>query len=335
MPKLSLPHQYSNIVSLENLLGAWQEFVREKRSRKDVQGFERNLMTNLILLHQDLVAQTYQHSPYHAFRISDPKPRQIHKATVRDRIVHRAIYRILYPHFHQQFIYDSYSCRLGKGTHKAIKRFTDKTTKLSQNNTKVVWVLKCDIRKFFASIDQVTLLGLLRKQIPDRNIIWLIEKVVCSFNSGIVGKGLPLGNLTSQLFSNVYLNELDQFMKHKLKTKHYLRYADDFVILNRDKDYLLEMTPKIADFLSERLKLDLHPNKVFLQTIASGVDFLGWVNFPNHRVLRTTTKRRMIKRLKVVGDRPEVKQSYLGMLKWGNGYGLQKQINLNSLAGKD
>ena len=282
-------------------------------------------MNNILALHEELTQQLYSHSAYHAFRISDPKPRQIHKATVRDRIVHRAIYRILYPYFHQRFIYDSYSCRLGKGTHKAVKRFVIKTAKLSRNDTKVVWVLKCDIRKFFASIDQEILLGLLKKQVPDQNIIWLIEKIIHSFNSGVSGKGLPLGNLTSQLFSNIYLNELDQFVKHILKAKHYLRYADDFVILSRDKDYLLEMTPKIADFLSEQLKLELHPDKVFLQTIASGVDFLGWVNFLKHRVLRTATKRRMFKRLQNNSNQ-EVVNSYLGLLKWGNGRKLSIKI---------
>lgn len=328
MQKLSLTYQYGNIVSLENLLGAWQEFVREKRNRKDVREFGRNLMSNLISLHQDLIDRIYKHGAYQAFRISDPKPRVIHKATVRDRIVHRAIYRILYPYFHSRFIYDSYSCRLGKGTHKAVKRFSVQAAKLSENDTKPVWILKCDIRKFFASIDQEILLGLLRQQIPDENIIWLIEKVISSFNSGIVGKGLPLGNLTSQLFANIYLNELDQFMKHQMKAKYYLRYADDFVILSRDKDYLLELTPKIADFLAERLKLELHPDKLFLTTIAFGVDFLGWVNFIKHRVLRTTTKRRMFKRLSQSGGKLEVTQSYLGMLSHGNGYKLRKRLEM-------
>jgi len=263
---------------------------------------------------------------YHAFCISDPKPRQIHKATVRDRIVHRAIYRILYPYFHSRFIHDSYSCRNGKGTHKAVKRFAGCSLKLTRNNTKVVWVLKCDIRKFFASIDQDILLDLLRKQISDQNIIWLIEKVVRSFHSTKIGVGLPLGNLTSQLFANIYLNELDQFMKHQMKAEYYIRYADDFAIIGRDKDRLLELTPQIAGFLAEKLKLELHPDKVFLQTISSGVDFLGWVNFPHHRVLRTATKRRMLKRLKEAGDKSEVVQSYLGLLSHGNGYRLSKLI---------
>ena len=306
-----LVHKYKDVISVDNLLLAWHEFARGKRGRRDVQEFSLRLMDNVLTLHRDLVAKIYHHSAYHAFKISDPKPRQIHKVTVRDRIVHRAIYRILCPYFHQKFIYDSYSCRNGKGTHKAVKKFSHQTFHLSQNDTKAVWALKCDVRKFFASIE---------------NIIWLIEKVVRSFHSTKLGVGLPLGNLTSQLFANVYLNELDQFMKHQMKVKYYLRYADDFVIISRGKDCLLEMTPKIADFLSEKLKLELHPDKVFLQTISFGVDFLGWVNFHYHRVLRTTTKKRMFRRLEVAGGKPEVRQSYLGMLRWGNGYKLQKQI---------
>ncbi|KKP64109.1 MAG: hypothetical protein UR62_C0020G0011 [Candidatus Nomurabacteria bacterium GW2011_GWF2_35_12] len=138
---------------MENLLLAWKEFLKGKRNRKDILDFERDLMANVIELHIDLVSKTYKHSNYYAFNISDPKPRNIHKATVRDRLLHHAIYRILYPYFDKKFIYDSYSCRIDKGTHKAIYRFENFIRKVSKNNTKTCWVLKCDIRKFFASID--------------------------------------------------------------------------------------------------------------------------------------------------------------------------------------
>ena len=140
-------------------------------------------------------------------------------------------------------------------------------------------------------------------------------------------KGLPLGNLTSQLLVNVYMNEFDQFTKRELKVKYYIRYADDFVILSENKNYLENLLLKISDFLEKELKLQLHPDKVFIKTIASGVDFLGWVHFPKHRVLRTTTKRKMFKRL---GENPkeESKRSYLGMLKHGNGYKLKLILNL-------
>ena len=156
----------------------------------------------------------------------------------------------------------------------------------------------------------------LKKYISDPNIIWLLEKVIKSFSS-VSGRGLPLGNLTSQLFVNIYMNEFDQWIKHHMKAKHYIRYADDFVILSHDKPGLEELLPKAGDFLSETLKLDVHPDKVFIKTLASGVDFLGWVHFSDHRVLRTTTKRRMFKRIKK-NLAPEILNSYLGLLKHGN-----------------
>lgn len=138
--------------------------------RKDVQEFQRHLMTKIILLNKDLETKIYKHSHYEAFKISDPKPRNIHKAKVRDRLLHHAIYRILYPFFDKTFMFDSYSCRLKKGTHKAIKRFKEFALKVSKNNTKTVWILKCDIRKFFASIDQEILMGILNRYIPDKDI---------------------------------------------------------------------------------------------------------------------------------------------------------------------
>jgi retron-type reverse transcriptase len=300
--------------------------VSGKRARKDNQEFERNLMTNIICLHFDLKNKTYVHSPYQAFNISDPKPRNIHKASVRDRLLHHAIYRILYPHFDKLFISDSYSCRLNKGTHRALKRFESFSGKVSKNNTKQCWVLKCDVRKFFASIDQGILLNILKRKIQNQDVIWLSSQIISSFNSGKEKTGLPLGNLTSQLLVNIYMNEFDQWMKHKMKVKYYIRYADDFVILSQDKDYLLELTPKIADFLEENLKLSLHPNKVSIKTLSSGVDFLGWVHFSHHRVLRTATKKKMFRnlRLKEGKQKENSVNSYLGMLGWGSGYKLSK-----------
>lgn len=177
-------------------------------------------------------------------------------------------------------------------------------------------MLKCDIKKFFASIDQETLVDILTRSVDDWEVVWLLERVIESFRSS-PGKGLPLGNLTSQLLVNVYMNEFDQFMKHNLKAKYYLRYADDFVIFSHDKRELEKILPKIKMFLSDTLKLELHPNKVFIKTLSSGVDFLGWVNFPNHKVLRTVTKRRMFKNLSN-NDSKESLNSYLGLLKHGN-----------------
>lgn len=325
MTKIQFIHSYHHIISPENLLEAWSEFVVGKRRRKDVQEFEMNLMSNIIALHNDLVLKKYQHGGYHAFNISDPKPRNIHKATVRDRLLHHAIHRKLYPFFDRTFIADSFSCRLNKGTHKALNRFRTFAYRVSRNDTRTCWILKCDIRKFFANIDHDVLKHILAGYISDKDILWLLDRVIDSFHSGIPGIGLPLGNLTSQLFVNIYMNEFDRFMKHRLKAQYYIRYADDFVILSHDRDWLMELIPKIADFLSECLKLELHPDKLFLKTVASGIDFLGWVHFPDHRVLRTATKKRALKR---IGERPDsdTLNSYLGLLRHGNAYKIEQRL---------
>ncbi len=274
-------------------------------------------MDNILAIHEDLVQQRYRHGGYYAFRISDPKPRHIHKAKVRDRLVHHAIYRILYPSFDRLFIADSYSCRLGKGTHKALQRFKHFSNVVSKNNTRTVWVLKCDIKKFFANIDHEILFSILEERIQDKNILVLLKNIVSSF-SVKPGVGLPLGNLTSQLFVNIYMNEFDQFVKHTLKAKHYLRYADDFVFLSIDRSWIEDLIPMIHESLNMRLRLELHPNKLFIKTVASGVDFLGWVHFPDHRTLRTATKRRMFRGLGNAKDKNATTQSYLGLLNHGN-----------------
>ena len=317
--KIQLSHKFEDIISVDNLLEAWREFIKGKRRKKDMQKFSFRLIDNIFELYHDLRYHTYQHGLYQAFSIHDPKPRSIHKATVRDRLLHRAIYRILYPFFARIFIADSYSCQIGKGTHRALNRFKDFAYKVSKNNTKTCWILKCDIKKFFASIDQGTLLGNLGQYIQDRDILWLLNRVIKSFSSIAPGRGLPLGNLTSQLLVNIYMNEFDQFVKHRLKVKYYIRYADDFVIFSDDYEPLKRQIYPIRQFLKDKLNLELHPKKVFIRTLASGVDFLGWAHFPNHRILRTSTKRRMIKRMKATGSE-STRQSYLGLLKHGNTY---------------
>ena len=261
-----------------------------------------------------------------------------------------------------------------------MNRFREFAYKTSKNDTRTCYILKGDIRKFFASIDHDTLLNTFKEYILDKNIIWLLEKIIGSFSSGKKGVGLPLGNLTSQLFVNVYMNKFDQFVKHRLlrhsraglssttigdgnpktllelstldsrfrgndKKKggrgiKYIRYADDFVIFSKDRERLENFISIIRKFLSEELKLDLHPDKISIKTINSGVDFLGWVNFPDHRVLRTKTKKRMLKKIKSAKDGLErglineesfnnSLQSYLGMLKHGCGYKITRKIIRN------
>ena len=319
--------KYSDTITLENLLVVWREFLRGKRNRRDVADFEVRLVHNLSLLQQSLTERTYQHGSYIRFGLSDPKARLIHKATVRDRVVHHLLYRMLYAYFDARFVYDSYSCRIDKGTHKALGRFKDFSRAVSQNHTNTVWVLKCDIRKFFASIDHFVLKEILYQHIDSSETLWLLENVIDSFcTEGKRGVGLPLGNLTSQLLVNVYMNEFDQFVKHNLKVKHYIRYADDFLFLSRDRKYLVSLLPQIKTFLKDHLRLELHPDKVSIETIASGIDFLGWVHFPQHRVLRTVAKRRMFRVL--AGDPKEARvSSYLGMLSHGNAYELSRKVS--------
>lgn len=318
--------KYEDIISIENLLLAWQEFLSGKKNKIDVIEFQKNLMSNIISLHEDLKTKSYAHGGYKAFNISDPKPRNIHKASVRDRLLHHAIHRVLYPYFDQLFIHDSYSCRLNKGTHRAINRFRFFGRKVSKNNTKQCYVLKCDIKKFFASINHEILIKILDEYTQDKDIIWLLERVIISFNTiGKPNTGLPLGNLTSQLLVNVYMNKFDQLIKHKLKIKYYIRYADDFVIFDSDKNILLKLMQKMYNILEKELKLEFHPDKVFIKTIYSGIDFLGWVHFPNHRVLRTSTKRRANKVLKE-SENVNVLTSYCGLLKHGNQFKIKQEI---------
>ena len=341
---------YDDIISVENLLCAWQEFERGKKKKTDVMEYKRYLMTHILNLHNDLKNKTYKHGTYEHFVISDPKRRDIHKASVRDRLLHHAIYRKLYPFFDTTFIADSYSCRNNKGTHRATKRFDVFARKVSKNYTRTCWVLKCDIRKFFASIDHEILLKILETRIEDGDVFNLLENVIGSFssNSGVIPaeagiqvknlinqdrtldsrlrgndkpRGLPLGNLTSQLLVNIYMNEFDQYVKHKLKIKYYIRYADDFVFLSDSRNDLDLLYQKVEDFLIQNPKLTLHPNKVSITTFASGVGFLGWIHFPYHKVLRTVTKKRMFRKLSEKNV-----SSYLGLLSHGNGQKIAKQI---------
>ncbi|TSC83631.1 MAG: Uncharacterized protein G01um101413_960 [Parcubacteria group bacterium Gr01-1014_13] len=316
--KSQLVHIYNDIISLGNLFLAWQEFIIGKKKKEDVQIFARNLMDNIVELHHSLVNKTYQHGGYESFYVTDPKRRHIHKASVRDRLLHHAVYRILYPFFDRTFIVDSYSCRNEKGVHAGINRFRTLAGQVSKNHTRTCWVLKCDIQKFFASIDQKILLSILKEHIPDKDIVRLLENIIDSFHTEFKPDvGLPLGNLTSQLFANVYMNRFDQWVKHKLKVKHYARYADDFIFLSHDKGSLESIISQAQEFLQTNLKLSLHPNKLFLSSVGSGVDFLGWVNFSDHRILRATTRRRMLARIKVHPTK-ETLQSYLGLLGHGN-----------------
>lgn len=309
-------HNYHELISIENLFQAWNEFKKGKRKRKDVQIFERNIEDNLFSLYEKLKSKTYKHGSYQSFYVHDPKQRHIHKAQVEDRVVHHLLYKFLYEIFDKSFIFDSYSCRLEKGTHKGVKRLVKFTRTVSKNYTRDCWALKLDIKKFFASVEHKILLQLLERKITDSHILWLLKEVIESFPLGI-----PLGNLTSQIFANIYMNELDQFIKHKLKIKYYLRYADDFLILSGDNESLQLSIVTIDGFLQNRLKLELHPKKIILRKLSWGIDFLGYIVLPYYSLPRTKTKRRLFKRLNLKNL-----PSYLGYLSHANTYKMRKLL---------
>lgn len=312
---------YDEIISLENLFAAWQEFKAGKEGKADVQAFGLKIEDNLFALHEDLATGAYRHGGYEAFIVNDPKPRNIHKASVCDRVLHHAVVRVIEPLFERKFIYDSYACRKGKGTHEAVERFRSFAWKVSRNNTRTVWVLKCDIRRFFDSVNHRVLLDLLARELGDPKALALLGAVIGSFATS-PGRGIPLGNLTSQLFANVYLDRLDQFAKRRLGLKYYVRYADDFVIVSENQAYLENLIPKLERFLRKYLLLDLHRGKLRLLKWHQGVDFLGYVSFPHHAVLRTKTKRRLLAR----ADEHN-RSSYVGLLKHCRGFGIARHID--------
>lgn len=317
-------NSFYHIISTSNLLSAWKEFKRCKTKKFDIQKFDFNLEKNILDLHFSLRRKTYTNEPYVPFYVYDPKRRHIHKAEVRDRVVHQAIFRQLYHIYDPFFIYDSYSCRINKGTHSGVNRLETFLRRETKNYTKNAWVLKCDISKFFDSIDHKILQNILFKKIESLDTKWLIKNIIESF-SKTEGKGLPLGNVTSQLFSNIYMNEFDQYVKHKLKVKYYIRYCDDFVFVSEKREHLLSFIPKISEFLEQKLKLKLHPKKVELKKVLQGIDFLGYVILPHYKVLRTNTKKRILRRAKE-NLSEESKNSYLGVLSHCKGYKIVKQL---------
>lgn len=320
---------YSIIVSKKNLFSAWKEFKRGKMNKNDVLRFALNLEENILSLREKFLSGEYKHGGYVKFYVRDPKMRRIHKASVEDRIVHHAVFRVLYSIFENKFVFDSFASRTNKGTHAAIKRFESFAVKLSQNYTKTVWALKCDIRKFFDSIDHEILLKILMSEIQCDKTNSLLANIIGSFESDF-RKGIPLGNLTSQLFANVYMDYFDQFVKSKLRLKYYVRYMDDFVILSENKESLTAVLAVIRRWLKEHLALELHDRKVSFKKWHSGIDFLGYVSFPFHRVLRTRTKKRIFHKLNAKNA-----HSYFAILKHCRGYGISEKIaKILELVGK-
>lgn len=333
---------YPNLITKQNIFRGYKEFLKGKKTKKDVVSFGEDKEINLKRLQNELENKTYQPGGYSQFFVHDPKTRIIHKANVVDRIVHHIVSDVLEGIFEPTFIYHSYACRKEKGTHKGVLALQKMALKESLNNTRVCWVLKCDISKFFASVNHKVLLNILTERIEDQDFLNLLEKITCSFYSDKTidisnKKGIPIGNLTSQFFSNVYLNEFDQYVKHKLKIKYYLRYADDFAFISYDKNYLLNLIDPIRNFLKDELDLELHPKKIILRKFSSGVDFLGYIIFPKYILPRTKTKRRLLKKIREKvkqfkeGDITKESlnqtiQSYYGFLIHANTYKFKQEL---------
>ena len=285
---------YEKLYSTENLVSAFKK-ARKGKSKKDyVINFESNLERNIAILQRDLRLKKYHPNKLKKFIVRDPKTRTIHSSIFRDRIVHHAIINIIQPIYEKIFIYDSFASRKNKGTHLAVKRFESFVRKVSSNGRKIKkpfnnnsikgYVLKADIKHYFATINHKVLLNILRKKINDEDFIELIKVVLDNFE-GDEGKGLPLGNYTSQFFANVYLNNLDYFVKHKLKAKYYIRYVDDFVILHKDRRVLIKYLEKIKKYI-KFLKLELHPDKSEIHALRNGITFLGYRIFYHYKLLR-------------------------------------------------
>ena len=247
-------------------------------------------------------------------------------------------YLFLEPIFQPTFIYHSYSCQKGKGVHVAVNDVDRVLRKASKNYTHTIWSLKMDIKKFFASVDHEILLALLYKKLGDTEIMWLLEKIVRGFHTpGTSGKGMAIGNLTSQIFANIYLNELDYFAKHHLREHYYFRYADDFLFLHPDREHLEKICQQATAFVQKRLGLTVHPNKIIYRKYIQGIDWLGYVLRPHYRVMRTNTKQRMFAKVQRKAEEfnsgkcdqyslDQTVQSYLEVLSHCEGYALGERL---------
>ena len=298
---------YPQLCRSENLLVAWKKARKGKTLKHYVIEFESNLQDNLAQLRTELLLHAYRARPLNTFILRDPKTRKISVSDFRDRIIHHALCNIIEPIFDKAFIFDSYANRKGKGTLAAIQRLEFFINKVSHNKTiikkwnknKIIrgFYFKGDIKKYFDTIDHTKLIEIIKEKIVDKEMLFLIKNILKNHTSNEVGQGMPLGNLTSQFLANVYLNELDQFVKHQLQAKYYLRYVDDFVIVDNNQDQLYFYKQQIEEFLNNPLLLTLHKDKSSIKPLYRGIAFLGFRIFPNHKLLKKKSGRRAYQRL--------------------------------------
>ncbi len=340
---------YPKIYDFENLFLAYLEARKCKRYRSEVLSFTANLEENLINLQNELIWRTYRVGRYREFFVYEPKKRLIMALPFRDRVVQWAIYRALNPLLDRRYIQDSYACRVGYGTHRAVDRLQYWLRGLERKHARV-YVLKLDISKYFYRVDHDVLMAILRRLIDDQDLLWLLETIIrCEHtkfglalgDQGFTGErvdgvGMPIGNLTSQMFANLYLNELDQFVKHELRVRHYMRYMDDALVLHWEKPYLWWVKQEIQRFLDEHLRLVLN-SKTTIRTVDQGIEWVGYWVWSTHRKLRKSTVKKMKRRLKYLQrayargevDWEEVNasvQSYLGLLKHCNSFCLREKF---------
>jgi retron-type reverse transcriptase len=289
-------HLYPLLLDFDNLYASWRKARRGKRYKPNVASVERSLDDALTLLQRELASETWQPGGFRSFTVHEPKRRRISAAPFRDRVVHHALINVLEPIYERKFIYDSYANRKGKGTHAAL----DRCTYFMRRNK---YVLQCDVQQFFPSIDHAILKDILAKTIACQSTLRLCSKIIDS-GAGVLAeeyamhwfagddlfaatrpRGLPIGNQTSQFWANVYLNELDQFVKHTLRCKGYVRYVDDFLLFADDKATLHKWRTEIIAFL-QTLRLTIHETRAQPQPVEHGIPFLGFTVFPDHRRLK-------------------------------------------------
>lgn len=283
---------FDSMCSFESLLSAYKRARRANPNSRSTLVFGWQLEKNIIELSSELMNGRYQHGLYHEFIVVDAKKRNIKAAPFKDRIVHQALCAAIEPVFERRFIGDSYACRSGKGTHNALFKLESWLRRSDD-----CYVLSCDISKYFASINHSTLLYIISSRVSDVRLVNLCRLIIGSSEDS-PNHGIPIGNLTSQLFANIYLDVLDNYVKRSLGIKHYIRYMDDFLIFGTNKKTLHEVKAGIAEFLDARLDLALHPKKANIYPVSGGVPFLGYHVFRYHRALRKDTVMRFTRRVR-------------------------------------
>lgn len=350
---------YTELCSYENLNRAYLNARKNKRFRDEVLHFSFNIEEHLMEIGEELTNHTYTVGGYKEFFVHEPKKRLVMALPFKDRVIQWAIYQLVNPIFDKGYIFDSYGCREHKGTLKAVQRLYYWLKIVGKKEVKH-YFLKLDMSKYFYRIDHQVLINLLRTKIADKELLWLLETIInydevafgLKLNGNVddpadrlKGKGMPIGNLTSQMFANLYLNELDQYCKRKLGIKYYVRYMDDVIILADDKKKLHEYKELIEEFIGNKLNLNLN-NKTAIRPITLGVEFVGYKVFPTHLKVRKSTSLKMKRRLKYVKKQYErdlipiekvnaTVQSYMGILKHCNSYLLQRVVFDNYILRKE